>query len=132
MTPSRLLLAGWVCAPVVEALERAAEDIIRAGGRHVTVDLARLQGRDVPVLVLLAALSHRLRRERGCLHADGLDSRLASEPEVASFPELFGDVASPDGAAAHAIGYPPSPGEPTRRAVPRGAEGPLGPPGRCA
>lgn len=100
----QVLLTGWARPPLVESLERAVDDLIRAGGRHLRVDLTRLQGRDVPVLELLAALSHRLRWAGGCLHVDGLGRRLVTAPEVSSFPELFGEVATRPTADADACG----------------------------
>jgi anti-anti-sigma regulatory factor len=102
----QVVLAGWVCPELVEALERAVDDLFRGGGRHLTIDLTRLQGSDVPVLELLAALSHRLRRADGCLHTEGLDRRLVSRPEVSAFPELFGDVGHPDPVPVGAGGRP--------------------------
>jgi hypothetical protein len=91
----QVLLTGGARPPLVETLERVLDDLIRLGGRHLRVDLTRLQGCDVPVLEMLAAVSHRLRWAGGCLHVDGLERRLVSAPEVSWFPELFGEVAAP-------------------------------------
>ncbi|MFC5142449.1 hypothetical protein ACFPK1_29780 [Actinomycetospora rhizophila] len=100
----QILLTGWARPPLMDSLERAVDDLIRAGGRHLSVDLTRLRGSDAPVLELLAALSHRFRWAGGCLHVEGLGRRLVSAPEVSSFPELFGDVAAAPPMGADACG----------------------------
>lgn len=83
---------GCADTGVCERLESALELIIRAQGTHITVDLSRMEGPDAAVLELLAAVCHRQWGRRGCLHVEGIGARLASAPEVAAFPELFGDL----------------------------------------
>jgi hypothetical protein len=102
---AQVLLTGWARPPLVDSLERVVDDLIRAGGRHLSVDLTRMQGHDSPVLELLAALSHRPRWAGDCVHIDALERRLVPAPEVSSFPELFGEVAAPRRAEADACGY---------------------------
>ncbi|GLZ48938.1 hypothetical protein Acsp06_51230 [Actinomycetospora sp. NBRC 106375] len=87
---AQVTVDGHADADAVERLDRALDLIMRAHGRHITVDLTRLEGRDADVLEVLAATWHRLSRAGGRLHVVGLRRRLITDPEVSAFPEVFG------------------------------------------
>lgn len=91
-TSVQVFVDGRADHDALERLERVLDLLVVARASHVCVDLTRLDGPDTPVLELLAALCHRLWRRRGRLHIIGLQRRLCSSPEVAAFPEVFGDL----------------------------------------
>ncbi|WP_133827714.1 hypothetical protein [Actinomycetospora succinea] len=92
---AQVTVDGHADGDAVERLDRALNLIMRAHGLHITVDLTRLQGRDVDVLEVLAATWHRLSHAGGRLHVVGLRRRLVTDPEVSAFPEVFGRPRSP-------------------------------------
>lgn len=77
-------------ADMVSRLEDTLERLLRAGARHVVVDVHRLTGDDSGILELLAATCHRIWSLGGSMEVVGLRDRLVFRPEVAAFPKLFG------------------------------------------
>jgi anti-anti-sigma regulatory factor len=83
----------------VERLDHVLQTLVDGGAETLTVDIARVDGADSRLLEPMARACRQLWRRRGSMHLVGLRDRLASRPEVAAFPELFGTLDT--GAVAH-------------------------------
>ena len=90
-----LMVHGAADPDLVARLDTELQDVLSAGATHVVVDLHRLAGNDTAILELLAATCHQLWRIQGVMEVAGVRDRLATSPEVGSFPEVFGDVTTP-------------------------------------